>query len=110
MNTLLYNSFKKKAQKYSFDKLIHIKKKYYLNEFFQKLFKLYELSEKRCLYKNIKKWKNISDNIKFKDSQRQKGYQIIYNTLSKAFSWKNAGDILSFFMEKCRGYFIFINK
>ena len=100
MNTLLYNSFKKKAQKYSFDKLIHIKKKYYLNEFVQKLFKLYELSEKRCLYKNIKKWKNISDNIKFKDSQRQKGYQIIYNTLSKAFSWKNAGDILSSLINK----------
>ena len=100
MNTLLYNSFKKKAQKYSFDKLIHIKKIYNLNEFVQKLFKLYELSEKRCLYKNIKKWKNISDNIKFKDSQRQKGYQIIYNTLSKAFSWKNAGDILSSLINK----------
>ena len=112
MNTLLYNSFKKKAQKYSFDKLIHIKKIYYLHEFVQKLFKLYELSEKRCLYKNIKKWKNISDNIKFKDSQRQKGYQIIYNTLSKAFSWKNAGDILSSLINKHMNdnYKIFFDK
>ena len=100
INTLLYNSLKKKAQKYSFDKLKDIKRKYYLNEFAIKLFKLYGISEKRCLYKNIKKWKNISDNIGFKASQRQKGYKIIYNTLSKAFSWEKAGDILSSLINK----------
>ena len=112
INTLLYNSFKKKAQKYSFDKLIHIKNKYYLNEFVQKLFKLYALCEKRCLYKNLKQWENITNNIKFKDSQRQKGYQIIYNTLSKAFSWKNAGDILSSLINKHlnNNYKIFFDK
>ena len=93
--SLLYNSSKKIAQKYSFDKLKYIKRKYHLNEFVQKLFKLYQISEKRVLYNNLRKWKNKSKNIGFKSSQRQKGYEIIYNTLTKAFSRKNGGDILS---------------
>ena len=91
---------KKHLNKYSFDKLKYIKRKYYLNEFIIKLLDLYTLSEKRCLYNNLRKWKNISDKMSFNNSQRQKGYEIIYNTLSKAFSFKKATEILSSMINK----------
>ena len=95
------NEFLKKClNKYSFGELKYIKRKYYLNEFITKLLDLYALSEKRCLYNNLRKWKKISDKMSFNNSQRQKGYEIIYNTLSRAFSWKKAVEILSSMINK----------
>ena len=109
---LLNNSTKKKIQKYTLDKLKYLRRKFYLNEFIKCLFKLYELSEKRCLCNNLIKWKNISNKISSNISKRQKGYEIIFNTLSKAFSFKKAFEILSSLIKKHqeKNYKIFLDK
>ena len=112
ITNLLNNSTKKKIQKNTLDRLKYIRKQFYLNEYAKILFKLYELIEKRCLCNNLRKWKNISKKINFNISQRQKGYEIIFNTLSKAFSYKKSFEILSSLLKKHqeKNYKIFLDK
>ena len=109
---LLNNLLKKKSLKESFDKLKYQTQKFYLIEFTKKFFKLYELTEKRCLYHNFHRWKNIAKRLSFYLSQRQKGYEIIYNTLSKAFAYKKLLEILFVLISKYQqnNYKFFFNK
>ena len=90
----LNNLIKIRLQKYAFDKLKYIKRKFYLNELAKKLFKLYEKNEKLCLYNNMMKWKNIAKKIDLNISQRKKVYEMILKVLTKAFSYKKSFSIL----------------
>ena len=103
---------KRRLQKDAFDKLKYIKRKFYLNELANKLFKLYEKNEKRFLYNNILKWKNITKKINLNISQRKKVYEMILKVLTKAFSYKKSFSILGRLLDNYlkKNYTIFLDK
>ena len=90
--TLIANKLKKifkRNKAKSFVKNIkNIKHEYYKDDFYKKLFDLYGLIGKRILNKYLKQWKNKANKIGELATKREKGYTIIYKTLSKAYSYK----------------------
>ena len=108
----LNNLIKIRLQKYAFDKLKYIKRKFYLNELAKKFFKLYEKNEKLCLYNNMMKWKNIAKKIDLNISQRKKVYEMILKVLTKAFSYKKSFSILCDLLDNYfkKNYKIFFDK
>jgi hypothetical protein len=90
--TLIANKLKqilKRNKAKSFVKnMKNIKHEYYKDGFCKKLFDLYGLIGKRILNKYLKQWKNKANKISELTTKREKGYTIIYKTLSKAYSYK----------------------
>ena len=85
---------KKIKQKMFMNKMKQIKYQYDIQHFTERLLNIYENIEKRSLYKYLNKWKNSSKRLSLMINQREKGYNIIYKTLSKAYSYKKLEDVL----------------
>jgi hypothetical protein len=85
---------KKRKQKTFFDKIKKIRHNYNLKKTSKYLFSIYNIVEKRVLFKHLHKWKNNAKKLSQILAQREKGYTIIYKTLSKAFSYKKLEDVL----------------
>ena len=106
LNKKLTKIILQKIAKYFFNKWKTISKdlkhKENLILFIRKLFKLYSSTENLCLFKHLQKWKKVSFNM----TQRQKGFEIIFKTLSKAFAYKKLGEKLySLFNKHQRNYY-----
>ena len=106
LNKKLTKIILQKIAKYFFNKWKTISKdlkhKENLILFIRKLFKLYSSTENLCLFKHLQKWKKVSFNM----TQRQKGFEIIFTTLSKAFAYKKLGEKLySLFNKRQRNYY-----
>ena len=71
-----------------------IKYNYDINNKTEKLFNIYNNIEQRALSKYLNKWKNSAIGISSIINKREKGYKIIYKTLSKAYSYKKLEEVL----------------
>ena len=94
INNKIKKIFKRIKEKEFLKNMKKIKHDYYIKGFSKKLFDLYNLIEKRIKYKYLKKWKNNSKKMSSLLEQREKGYKIIYKTLSKAYSYKKLEEVL----------------
>ena len=85
---------KKIKQKTFINQMKKIKYYYDLKNMTEKLFKIYNNIEQRALSKYLNKWKNSATGISTIMNKREKGYEIIYKTLSKAYSYKKLEEVL----------------
>ena len=85
---------KRRNQKLFINNLKKIKYKYILKNLSKLLFDLYNKAEHRYLLKYLKRWRNNSLTLKNIEEQKEKGYHIIYKTLSKAYSCKKLEESL----------------
>ena len=98
-NTIIITNYinqiiKRRNQKLFVNNLKKIKYKYMLKNLSKLLFDLYEIAENRYLLKYLKRWRNNSFKLKNIEEQKEKGYQIIYKTLSKVYSYKRLEESL----------------
>ena len=73
-----------------FDKIKEKKHRYDKANASKKLLNLYKNLERKQFENAFYKWRNINNKIK----QREKGYKLIYKTLSKAFSYQKLKQVL----------------
>ena len=85
---------KRRKQRAFFDKMKKIKHNYYLNKNSKYFYGIYNIVEKRVLFKHLHKWKNNAKKLSTIITQREKCYTIIYNTLSKAYFYKKLEDVV----------------
>ena len=88
INNFLRKIIKRKKEKLFFNKMKKIKHKYYLGYLTKILYKLYREVEQRKSYKSLEKWKNNAKKLSLLMNKREKGYTVIYNTLSKVYAYK----------------------
>ena len=90
----LIKIFKRSKAKSFVKNMKDIKHEYYKDGFYKNLFDLYGLIQKRTLNKYLKQWKNNANKIGELITKKEKGYTIIYKTLSKAYSYKKLEESL----------------
>ena len=88
INNIYIKIIKRKKEKQFLNNLKKIRSKYYLNNLTKIFFKLYRKVEQRHLSKSIEKWKNNSRKLSLLMNNREKGYTVIYRTLSKVYAYK----------------------
>ena len=103
--TLITNIIKKIIkrikQKKFFKYMKIIKYKNDIKYLSKKLYEIYNKVEKRSLSKFLNKWNNNAKKLSLRMNQKEKGYNMIYRTLSKAYSYKKLEEVLIPLIVKC---------